>query len=365
MASSHDRQVEQYFSRRLLQGITSKQCDQIAERIAGGPVVPVSVQGLCSYTVLAGPKQDIIVQFREEGVAPLKVDELSRAYEIHGKIVPKSTLHGEIGPLKVWVMPKIPGEAYVDKCHKVGGQLPKDALQRIKNTTIDLGRFFAESWLSGVKGPQDDKLVEHFRDFTTKEIDAFIETLPPRFTTFLKQVKNELPHLFDGHYPFVLTHLDLLPWNVLVGDDGHITGIIDWWDVQTIPFGVALQGVFFMTLGYMDRPNKKWAYYNEHVEIEELFWSTFESIAGKMTIQEKRSMEATQMVGYFLRYGSTWDESIGETGAYRPSRDGDEKLAFLDALLEWTVSKKGTTWSQPPPKHKRSANDPGHLCNMS
>lgn len=345
MPGVDDENVRQYFARKLLKGVTRSQCDEIAQDIVGAPVIPVAVQGLCSYTVLAGPEQDTIVQFREDGVQELRIDELTRACQIHGSVVPKCTLYGEVGPLKTWVMPKIPGNIYSDECYRSGGKLPPDVLARLKNTTTDLARFFAESWMSGTKGVQDEKLVIHFRDFATKEIDAFIETLPSRFNTFLQKVKHELPTIFDDHYPFVLTHLDLLPWNVLVDEDGHITGIIDWWDAQTIPFGVALQGFFFMLLGWMDRENKVWYCYAEHLEIEQLFWDTFESIAGKMTAQEKRSMEATQMLGYFLRYGSTWDESIGDKGGYRPSRDGDEKLAFLDVLVDWTTSKKGTTWT--------------------
>lgn len=348
MANHHlelEMKIGRYFDRKLFVVATREKCDAFAAKLCGLPVAPTPEQGLCSYTVLAGPKRDTIVQFREETINPIVADDIKRAWGIHGNVVPTYTARGTVGELKVCVMPKISGLSYSEVCCKQEAMPPYSKLC-LTNTTKDMARLYAESWLAGRRGVQHEEAVIREREFITKEIDQFVTSLPERFTGLLKKVRKELHLIFADDYPIVLTHLDLLPWNILVDKHGHVTGVIDWWDAKDYPFGIALQGILFMLLGWMDREKWVYHYYSCHEETEELFWKTFDNIAGHhMTSAERRAMEITQMVGYFLRYGSTWDESIGETGDYRPSRDGDEKMFYLDALLKWTTSKQDSSWS--------------------
>lgn len=39
-------------------------CDDRAQKLVGGTVTPVAVQGVCSYSVYAGPNHEYVVQFR-------------------------------------------------------------------------------------------------------------------------------------------------------------------------------------------------------------------------------------------------------------------------------------------------------------
>lgn len=347
MTTYNEEKIRRYFARKLFKDNVSRaDCDAMAEKIVGLPVNPTSEQGLCSYTVLAGPKQNRVVQFREETLNKVCVDDSKQAWEIHGDIVPLCTLEGKIGELTILCMPMISGEVHSEKCYKKEGRLPAGALESLQNTTRDLAHFYAQSWNAGQKGRQDEEFAVVQRHFCIKEIEKFTENLPIRFNKFLKKIRSEMHLMFDSDYPYVMTHLDMLPWNILVDEHGHITGVIDWWDCKIMPFGVAIQGMFFNLLGWMDKQNWQWHTYEEHAEIEKLFWFTYDGIAGPLTPKERRAMEVTQMVGYFLRFGSTWDESIGETGDYRPTREGEEKMHYLDAVVKWTLAKKDSRWSQ-------------------
>ncbi|KAF1354812.1 hypothetical protein BDV97DRAFT_90828 [Delphinella strobiligena] len=344
--NSQEEKIEAYFNRSLFAGVvTRNDCDTVARALGGNPITSVGAQGLCSYTVIAGPRQDTIVHFREETLGKVNTDNIEQAYQIHGSIVPRCKKFGSIGMLKILTMPKIPGSAYSDKCYKRTGPLPADVRATLDSNTEFFSRFFAESWLCSTKAKEHSPRVDELKGFIHYEMENFSNTLPPRHAEYLMKIKDELDILFAEDCAYVLTHLDLLPWNILVNDENHITGIIDWWDAGIMPFGVALHGFFFNMMGWMDKDG--WHFYPCHRETEKLFWDTFETIVGTLTYKEKRAMEIAQMVGYYLRYGSTWDESLGKNGAYRPSRDGDEKLAYLDAIVEWTVSKESPIWSAP------------------
>ena len=58
---------------------------------------------------------------------------------------------------------------------------------------------------------------------------------------------------------------------------GHTTGVVDWSEAKILPFGVSLWGLE-NTLGYMD--SQGWHYLDNHRELEDLFWRTFEQAVG-------------------------------------------------------------------------------------
>ena len=66
MGDAKQQKITRYFSRRYFVTATQEKCDAFAAKLVGYPVKPTDEQGLCSYTVLAGSKQDKVVQFREE-----------------------------------------------------------------------------------------------------------------------------------------------------------------------------------------------------------------------------------------------------------------------------------------------------------
>lgn len=75
------------------------ECDQRAIQLVGGTtVMPVAIQGNCSYTLLAGPSLEFIVQFRPLDLA-IDTQTIALAREIHGDLVPPILETGQMGTL--------------------------------------------------------------------------------------------------------------------------------------------------------------------------------------------------------------------------------------------------------------------------
>lgn len=94
-----------------------KQCDDFVRQRYGGQIRPVDIQGLTSYTVIAGLSGEKIIQFREQ-TALLDMNMLALAKEVHGELVPTCSQLGWVGdtsgsPLAIYEMNKLPGENYI------------------------------------------------------------------------------------------------------------------------------------------------------------------------------------------------------------------------------------------------------------
>jgi hypothetical protein len=70
-----------------------------------------------------------------------------------------------------------------------------------------------------------------------------------------------------------------------------------------------------------------WHYCSNHLDLEALFWRTFEDITGEIRYDTKRAVQAARTLGFFLRYGFTWDDGVRE----RPAKESDSSLRYLDA----------------------------------
>lgn len=94
---------------------TREQCDDVARREIGDAIQPAQLQGMASYTVMAGEK---VMQFREKG-NELEDNMLALAVKTHPDVVASYAFHGLIGgskeekALSVYSMPKLPGRNYI------------------------------------------------------------------------------------------------------------------------------------------------------------------------------------------------------------------------------------------------------------
>ncbi|KAJ5092357.1 hypothetical protein NUU61_007227 [Penicillium alfredii] len=96
-------------------------CDARAQELVGGTATPVIVQGVCGYTVYAGPNQEFVVQFRLQSLR-LKTEITTLASKIYGSLVSSVSHHGQIGeddlqgrePVAVYVMSRVQGVSYLD-----------------------------------------------------------------------------------------------------------------------------------------------------------------------------------------------------------------------------------------------------------
>jgi hypothetical protein len=89
------------------------ECDAFASKTFGKPVKPVTVQGVCSYTVT---NDTAIVQFREPD-SPLDMQMLAAVQALHPNVVASHQFHGTIGEspaLLIYSMNILPGDNYFD-----------------------------------------------------------------------------------------------------------------------------------------------------------------------------------------------------------------------------------------------------------
>lgn len=103
---------------------TRSQCEMKARQLTGSDKIePVSIQGVCSYTMYAGDHSEFVVQCRLRSLA-LNTDMTDLAATVHGSLVPVVSLHGELGhrqeqgngkePLLVYLMTRMPGITQLD-----------------------------------------------------------------------------------------------------------------------------------------------------------------------------------------------------------------------------------------------------------
>jgi len=90
---SVDQEIAEFFEKTAA---TRSVCDTFAREHLGGNVVPVTVQGVCSYTVYAGPNADFVVQFRL-GSLQLRMEIANLARSIYGHFAPYVAFLGQIG----------------------------------------------------------------------------------------------------------------------------------------------------------------------------------------------------------------------------------------------------------------------------
>ncbi|PYH97125.1 hypothetical protein BO71DRAFT_468851 [Aspergillus ellipticus CBS 707.79] len=212
---------------------TRSACDKYAIDHLGDQVIPVAVQGVCSYTVYAGPNADFVVQFRLKSLQ-LKMDTADLAESIYGQFAPNVTFKGQIGgdvqgkePLYIYVMSRIRGIGYLDfilaHSSHVPDNSPKFSLWR-QNLVTDIAKFFALSW----KAPQE--VTSTYRDGLlhryTKELRLLLASPPDRFRPLIQESLDLLPVIIS--LPTVLLHKDFGVCNIMVNETScNLVGVVD------------------------------------------------------------------------------------------------------------------------------------------
>lgn len=105
---SLDVAIAEFFSQT---SATRKACDTKAKHLVGGKVVPVTVQGNCSYSVYAGPEFEFVIQFRLKSLM-LELEIVALAREIYSSLAPNALFYGQLGedgkePLFVYIINRI------------------------------------------------------------------------------------------------------------------------------------------------------------------------------------------------------------------------------------------------------------------
>ncbi|KAI9042366.1 uncharacterized protein KD926_005661 [Aspergillus affinis] len=129
---------------------TPSACDSLARERLGGSIVPVAVQGACSYTVYAGPNAEFVVQFRLASLQ-LGMNVTNLARSIYGQFAPQVTFLGQIGegieskePLYIYILSRVRGISYLDFILAHNSQVPKNSPKFSswrKNLVIDIAKY--------------------------------------------------------------------------------------------------------------------------------------------------------------------------------------------------------------------------------
>lgn len=147
LAYSVDQEIADFFEKTEA---TRSACDAFAREHVGGNIIPVAVQGVCSYTVYAGPNAEFVVQFRLASLQ-LSMEVANLARSVYDHFAPRVTFLGQIGEvterkesLYIYVMSRVRGISYLDfiLAHnsQVSENSPKFSSWR-KNLVIDIAKY--------------------------------------------------------------------------------------------------------------------------------------------------------------------------------------------------------------------------------
>ncbi|GES63522.1 hypothetical protein ATEIFO6365_0007020900 [Aspergillus terreus] len=335
MAYSVDQEIANFFERTTA---TRSACDTFAREHLGGKVVPVAVQGVCSYTVYAGPNDELVAQFRLKSLR-LDMETVDLARTIYGDYAPPVAFRGEIGedvegkePIYVYVMSRIRGITYLDFILAHNSQVPENSVEFSswrKNLVIDVARFFALSW----KSPQDvdhsysDSLHHQYK----RDLELLLISLPDRFRPLIQRSISSLPSIFS--LPMVLLHKDFGVRNIIVNETScNLVGVVDWAGAEVAPFGLNLHS--HQRLISKIHLKTGWVRYDDYTILEDIFWSTFNKEAGGLGNETIETIKAARIVGLLLSRGFT--SRLPNAPAPVPIRDdesGAYKMRDLDGLL--------------------------------
>jgi Phosphotransferase enzyme family len=126
--------------------------------------------------------------------------------------------------------------------------------------------------------------------------------------------------------PWVLTHGDLVPGNIMLSTaSGHLTGLVDWAEAEILSFGLCLYGLEEI-LGEMTETG--WEYHPDAERLRQVFWRELGKRIGDV---ERAKVEMARQAGILLWWGIAWDDGRIDR-VVEEGRDAVE-VARLDAFL--------------------------------
>ncbi|KAM0271144.1 hypothetical protein ACHAQH_009176 [Verticillium albo-atrum] len=329
-------EIAAFFSKT---SIPRESCDALArELVDGDQVVPVAVQGACSYTVYAGPGLGHVVQFRLKTLG-LKAETAALARLVFDTLAPDVSFKQQLGedctttgrePLLVYVMTRIRGISCLDfkRFHRFPENSPERKACR-KNLTQDVARFFALAW----KAPQEvgqadrDRMAEIFQ----KELQMLLVALPDRLHPIIRATLASLPSIFS--LPMVLLHKDFGDCNIIVEEEScHLVGVIDWAEAEIAPFGTNLHSLQSL-MSKLDL-RKGRIRYEDYDDLARLFWENLSDEVGGLGDDTARSIKAAMVLGLLRSRGFT--SRLANEPEAVPIRDDDSgryNMMILDGLL--------------------------------
>ncbi|RFU31035.1 hypothetical protein B7463_g5332, partial [Scytalidium lignicola] len=312
--------IDGFFLRSSLTSQHKLDCFNFIQQLyPGKAIIPTKSQGYCSLTLFVG--EDIVIQFR-----PLKYRldlQITAAAEgIYGSFVPATKYIATLptSGLLVYSMTRVEGLSLKDLR---GECIPSTA----QNADLcrDFARFLSKAWHHSTDSPPLGKVGRSIR----RRLGQLGAQLPPRFRGTAQNVLRELSRI--DNLPWVLTHGDIVPSNLLVfPSTGRLSGLVDWAEAEYLPFGVSLYGLEEI-LGEMTAAGFK--YYPEADNMREIFWTELRSHVPEL--EENSSMvdviKLSRDLGVLLWYGIAFDDGAIDR-VVQEGRDVDE-ISKLETFL--------------------------------
>ena len=245
--------------------------------------------------------------------------------------------HGKDGDkqiiLHVYSMSFLPGTPL--PTHRIA-RLPPDVAAAHRAALVrSLAHHFSISWRNGRFPDAPRRPQSLVASSLRPRMEALSHSLPTRFRSSAMQVITRLPEI--EALPWVMTHGDLVPVNVLVDPRrGSISGLIDWAEAEYLPFGVGLYGLEELLSHASslpeEEPPKRWGYFPDVSALRELFWS--ELLGRVPELRERNTMETVRLagqMGVLLWYGIAFDD--GRVNRVVKEGRDDVEIAKLDLFL--------------------------------
>ncbi|OTA95826.1 hypothetical protein M434DRAFT_393474 [Hypoxylon sp. CO27-5] len=313
-----------FFDRCKLPANIKDDCDAFVRSRYSEPVRSAPFQGYCSYTVFVG--DETVVQFRPLA-HKLDVGITKAACEIFGSLAPETEFFGELEgtDLYVFSMRRMPGVSLAD--FRAETKLLQGRSQR-EQIVRDFARLQAVSWAHrrNNESIQEKKTVGSSIRW---RLELMAKNLPVRFRGIAKSVLLHLPEI--EALPWVLSHGDLLPSNIMVHSrSGKLLGLIDWTEGEFLPFGVGMYGL--QELLGEDRDGH-FVYYPEAKYLRKLFWTELISNLRELSLDARRValIRKAQILGILLWHGIAFDNGKLDRAVEEGKDDGE--IERLDAFL--------------------------------
>ncbi|KAB5572643.1 hypothetical protein GE09DRAFT_1100341 [Coniochaeta sp. 2T2.1] len=299
-----DDEIAAFFSKT---SVPREACDALAKALVGGhQVVPVALQGVCSYTVYAGQDLGYVVQFRliSLGLKTLGGED-------------STTAGGGQEPLLIYVMTRIRGVSHLDFILAHG--FPEHSAEnktRRKNLAPQK-----------VNQAYRDRMAETFEN----ELQALLVALPDRFRPVVRGTLASLPSILS--LPMVLLHKEFGDCNIMVEEEScRLVGVIDWAEAEIGPFGTNLHSL----QGPMSKLHLKngRVRYEDYDDLARSFWETFSNEVGGLSDDTIRAIKAVRVLGLLRSRGFT--SRLANMPKPVPIKDdggGRYNMMILDGLL--------------------------------
>jgi len=338
-------EVRAFFARSHFPAETAATCIAFAQTRFHQPVHVAPVQGYCSFTLFVGA--ETVVQFRPQNYG-LSIDRCSEVRAIFGQAAPRATYLG-----------KIPARPPICARDELDGRnyLFAFALSRIEGLSLGQFRSLASGTLEGRvrlvrdmvhhflmawehrKSPQDASLRKNLvGDSITARVKTMRRHLPSKHVPIVGQVLCWLPLI--RNLPWVLTHGDVLPANIMVHPKtGSLSGLIDWTEAQWLPFGTGFYGAEEVLGEHIE--GKGFYYYDDAAELRRIFWEILQK--GVLNQRDDRvfweTVKMAHILGVLLWHGIAFDDGCLDRVVQPGTDDGE-----LQKLNEQLGSVSSSYW---------------------